>query len=276
MGHNATSSSRGDAKKPRRGGGKPNTPRHQRHGQYLARGALGAIQGRPLLGLAEVGVVRVAAPQLLAGVEGAELQSQRDTGGGGAPSTRPTPWRAFSQGRRRLKAPGGCRLGRYQQGRGCTHCRAGFVAHAEIETALLVHGVVDAWQLGEHGPLVLKGVVQKAVVGTVGWGQRSGGFRSFPSPQPSLQTQILQNPNSLSSSAAAKQVCTPAAKSNPMTCSVFRVSCYSAHPPRHTKPLCVFLRPLCSTKKKKIMGSLRAWHGHATGEEEELKVTYWM
>lgn len=191
----------------------------------------------------------MAAPQLLAGVEGAELQSQWDTGGGGAPSTRPTPWRAFSQGRRRLKAPGGCRLGRYQQGRGCTHCRAGFVAHAEIETALLVHGVVDARQLGEHGPLVLKGVVQKAVVGTVGWGQRSGGFRSFPPPQPSLQTQILQNPNSLSSSSTSLHTSSQEQPDDLLCLRGFLL--LRTPPPTHKTTLCVSTAFMQHKKKKK-------------------------
>lgn len=40
---------------------------------YLARCTLGSVQRRPLLGLAEIGVVGVAAPQLFAGVIGAEL-----------------------------------------------------------------------------------------------------------------------------------------------------------------------------------------------------------
>lgn len=46
-------------------------------------------------------------------------------------------------------------------------------------------------------------------------------------------------------------------------------------PPTHKTTLCVSTA-FMQHKKKKIMGSLRAWHGHATGEEEELKVTYWM
>ena len=46
----------------------PSAPTH------LARCTHGPIQGRPLLRLAKVGVVRVAAPQLLARVKGPELE----------------------------------------------------------------------------------------------------------------------------------------------------------------------------------------------------------
>ena len=41
---------------------------------HLARRTHGPIQGGALLGLAKVGIVRVAAPQLLAGVKGPELK----------------------------------------------------------------------------------------------------------------------------------------------------------------------------------------------------------
>lgn len=47
----------------------PSTAPHS----YLAWCALRPIQRGPLLGLAEVWVVRMAAPQLLAGLEGPEL-----------------------------------------------------------------------------------------------------------------------------------------------------------------------------------------------------------
>lgn len=39
------------------------------------------------------------------------------------------------------------------------------VAHAEVEAALFVHGVVQARQVGQRGPVVVKGVVAEAVVG---------------------------------------------------------------------------------------------------------------
>lgn len=43
---------------------------------YLARRTLGPVQRGPLLGLAEVRVVRLAAPQLLAGLEALELRGK--------------------------------------------------------------------------------------------------------------------------------------------------------------------------------------------------------
>lgn len=46
-----------------------------------------------------------------------------------------------------------------------THRSADFVAHSEVEAALLVHGVVDAGEFGELRPVVFKGVIQQAVVG---------------------------------------------------------------------------------------------------------------
>lgn len=46
-----------------------------------------------------------------------------------------------------------------------THRGADFVAHSEVEAALLVHGVVDAGEFGELRPVVFKGVIQQAVVG---------------------------------------------------------------------------------------------------------------
>lgn len=39
------------------------------------------------------------------------------------------------------------------------------VAHAEVEAALFVHGVVQARQVGQRGPVVVEGVVAEAVVG---------------------------------------------------------------------------------------------------------------
>ena len=44
--------------------------------RYLARGTLCPVQRGPLLGLAEVRVVRMAAPQLFAGLEGLELRGK--------------------------------------------------------------------------------------------------------------------------------------------------------------------------------------------------------
>lgn len=54
--------------------------------RYLAWLALGPIQRGPLLGLAEVWVVRVAAPQLFAGLKGPELRG-RGTGSQGRTSS---------------------------------------------------------------------------------------------------------------------------------------------------------------------------------------------
>lgn len=164
---------------------------------YLAQGALGAIQGRPFLGLAEVRVVRVAAPQLLAGVKSTELQSKQDIGVDIIlPYREPT-----------LKAGEGPRLlvgiGRgdrdwtaaKQQHRDYTHSCAGLVAHTKVKAALFIHGVVNARQLRERGPLVLKGIIQQAVVGTAGRG-RSKGFPSF-SHIPTQKSQFSESQHKL-------------------------------------------------------------------------------
>lgn len=118
---------------------------------YLAQGALSAIQGRPLLGLAEVRVVRVAAPQLLAGVKSTELQSKQDIGAGsilphGEPSLR------AGEGPRLLVGTGrgdrGWTAAKWQH-RDYTYCCAGLVAHTKVKAALFIHGVVNARQLRE-------------------------------------------------------------------------------------------------------------------------------
>lgn len=50
------------------------SPRQTECQTHFSWGTLGAIEGRPFLGLAEVGVIGVAAPQLLARIEGSELK----------------------------------------------------------------------------------------------------------------------------------------------------------------------------------------------------------
>lgn len=59
------------------------------------------------------------------------------------------------------------RRGRSTQGCSDTHRRAHHVAQAEVEAALLVHGVVQPWELGQRWPVVGKGVVPQAVIGAV-------------------------------------------------------------------------------------------------------------
>lgn len=49
----------------------------------------------------------------------------------------------------------------------CTHRSAHHVAQAKVEAALLVHGVVQPGQLGQHRPVMGKGVVSQAVIGAV-------------------------------------------------------------------------------------------------------------
>lgn len=41
------------------------------------------------------------------------------------------------------------------------------VPSAKVETALLIHGVVDPWQFRGLGPGAFKGVIKEAVVGAV-------------------------------------------------------------------------------------------------------------
>lgn len=62
----------------------------------------------------------------------------------------------------------GCR-GRYcPQGAGSdTHRGAHHVAQAEVEAALLVHGVVQPRKLGQRRPVVGEGVIPQAVIGAV-------------------------------------------------------------------------------------------------------------
>lgn len=78
----------------------------------LSRVALGPVQRGPLLGFAEVRVVRVAAPQLLARVEGAELErggenlvTSRTPGGRRRKNTTVTPFPP-PPGRQALTFPG--------------------------------------------------------------------------------------------------------------------------------------------------------------------------
>ena len=42
------------------------------------------------------------------------------------------------------------------------------VAHTEVKATLFVHGVVQTRELGQRGPVVVKGVVTETVVGTAG------------------------------------------------------------------------------------------------------------
>lgn len=52
---------------------------------------------------------------------------------------------------------------------GChTHRRAHHVTQAEVKAALLVHGVVQPWELGQCRPVVGEGVIPQAVIGAVG------------------------------------------------------------------------------------------------------------
>lgn len=81
------------------------------------------------------------------------------------------------------------------QHRDYTHCCAGLVAHTKVKAALFIHGVVNARQLRERGPLVLKGIIQQAVVGTAGWG-RDRGFPSF-SQVPSQKSQSSESQHKL-------------------------------------------------------------------------------
>lgn len=46
-----------------------------------------------------------------------------------------------------------------------THSQAGVVPSAKVETALLIHGVVNPRQFGGLGPGALKGVIKEAVIG---------------------------------------------------------------------------------------------------------------
>lgn len=48
-----------------------------------------------------------------------------------------------------------------------THRGAHHVAQAEVEAALLVHGVVQPRELGQHWPVVGKWVIPQAVIGAV-------------------------------------------------------------------------------------------------------------
>lgn len=67
--------------------------------QYLSVPTHGAVDGRPFLGLAEEGIVWMAAPQLLAGVKCAVLW---DTERGGASEESPENVKRNKNPRRRL------------------------------------------------------------------------------------------------------------------------------------------------------------------------------
>lgn len=76
----------------------------------------GPVQRRPFLCFAEVGVLRVATPQLLTGIK-------------------------------RTKS--------------CAH----HVAQTKIKTALLIHGVVNSWQLWKGRPVMFEGIIAQTIIG---------------------------------------------------------------------------------------------------------------
>lgn len=49
----------------------------------------------------------------------------------------------------------------------CTHRSAHHVAQAKVESTLLVHGVVQPWELRQCRPVMGEGIVAQAVIGTV-------------------------------------------------------------------------------------------------------------
>lgn len=49
----------------------------------------------------------------------------------------------------------------------CTHRSAHHVAQAKVESTLLVHGIVQPWELRQSRPVVGEGIVTQAVIGTV-------------------------------------------------------------------------------------------------------------
>lgn len=53
------------------------------------------------------------------------------------------------------------------------------VAHTEVEAALLVHGVVQARELRQRGPVVVEGVITQTVVGAGSGDNRSGTHTHF-------------------------------------------------------------------------------------------------
>lgn len=65
-----------------------------------------------------------------------------------------------------------------QAGEACDATRVSYrgahrVAHAEVEAALLVHGVVQAGELRQRRPVVVEGVVAQTVVGAGSGDKRS-------------------------------------------------------------------------------------------------------
>lgn len=48
-----------------------------------------------------------------------------------------------------------------------THRGAHHVAQAKVEAALLVHGIVQPWELGQGRPVMGEGVITQAVIGAV-------------------------------------------------------------------------------------------------------------
>lgn len=75
-----------------------------------------------------------------------------------------------------------------------SHRGADLVADAEVEAALLVHGVVDAGQLGQLRPVVLEGVVQQAVVGAAGeGGQKVNGLQRRSTGPPPIRGLMNQD-----------------------------------------------------------------------------------
>lgn len=49
----------------------------------------------------------------------------------------------------------------------CTHRSAHHVAQAKVESTLLVHGIVQPWELRQSRPVMGEGIVTQAVIGTV-------------------------------------------------------------------------------------------------------------
>lgn len=72
-----------------------------------------------------------------------------------------------------------------------THRRAHHVAQAKVETALLIHGVVQPRQLGQRRPVMGEGVIPQTVVGAMGdmlvWLAASSGPTP---PPPTAQPQL--------------------------------------------------------------------------------------
>lgn len=50
---------------------------------------------------------------------------------------------------------------------GSTHRGADLVSHSEVESALLIHGVVDAGEFRKLRPVVFERVIQQTIIGAV-------------------------------------------------------------------------------------------------------------